>query len=363
MLRYKEIKNMLIDLLQDYGNDEKLPSRPHLCKLFDTTRTTLDKAIGELRDEGLIYSFNGSGTFKTSLTGNEKLEVKTQVLNWGIIVSDITCRIFYELVRGVQNRANAHDINIIVCSSDEDVKKQDEYVYRLIKSGVNGLIIVPVVSNPINESAKLYNQLLAANIPFVFCNRAVGGIAAPVIKSNDFYGGYIATKHLIEHGYRNIAYISRYKYSTSVERCQGYMAALTESNIPINRKLIYIEGEEADINVRSYNSMVKIFESGQPIDAVFCFNDDCASGVIRAIEDNDLKISDDIGIMSYDDTEMCEVHEPKITSVKHQSLAIGETAANVLWKMTQGIELNSFDIYLEQPEITVRGSCLGKKKL
>lgn len=53
MLRYKEIKRMLMDMVVKMYPGEKLPSRHELCKRLDTSRVTLDKAIAEMEKEGI----------------------------------------------------------------------------------------------------------------------------------------------------------------------------------------------------------------------------------------------------------------------------------------------------------------------
>jgi DNA-binding LacI/PurR family transcriptional regulator len=133
------------------------------------------------------------------------------------------------IVRGVENVARSHEINIILCNSDFDFDKEEEYIRRLFHSGVSGLIIVPIVSKDAGETYRLYSQLTEFKMPFVFCNRNVEGVNAPAVAvSNDYYGAYIATKHLLEKGYRHIAYIADKKSRTGVDRCQGYLTALLE---------------------------------------------------------------------------------------------------------------------------------------
>lgn len=148
------------------------------------------------------------------------------------------------------------------------------------------------------------------------------------MKSNDFYGGYIATKHLIEKGYRNIAYIAQMKYQTSTERCQGYISALLEQNIKINRRLIILStGDDS----RSTYEIAKGLIAEEPyIDAVFCFNDYVAHDVCRAIRDSGLRVSDDIGVIGYDNIASDTSITPQLTSVAYKSMEIGEAAANVL---------------------------------
>lgn len=97
-----------------------------------------------------------------------------------------------------------------------------------------------MVARNVLENIGLYRSLCRSQIPFVFCNRDVEGICAPIVKSNDYYGGYIATGHLLQRGYQHIAFIARQRYRTSIDRCQGYISALLQWNVPIDRQKILL---------------------------------------------------------------------------------------------------------------------------
>jgi DNA-binding LacI/PurR family transcriptional regulator len=148
------------------------------------------------------------------------------------------------------------------------------------------------------------------------------------------------------------------KYKTSMDRCQGYISALIENGINVNRKLI-IFGERNDTKPNGYYEMKKLLESDQKIDAVFCFNDNIAQGSSQAIREMGLEVSSDIGIIGYDNTDMCEIAEPRITSVAYRNVEIGEKAAELLWKMTNHQPMSNFEYYLFQPDIVIRESCMG----
>ena len=361
IIRYLEIKQMLKEKIETLPPDAKLDGRPNLCRELDTTRTTLDKAMAELVYEGLLYSVKGSGTYVAGVRNGVEVAVKEKLENWGIIVPNVMDRIYYSLVRGVENEAQKDDVNIILCNSDGKAGKQEQYIKRLIASGVTGFIIVPVIARGIQENDELYSQLLEAKIPFVFCNRSVEGISAPVVTSNDYYGAYIATRHLIARGYRHIAFVAREKYKTSIDRCQGYLSALIENGLEVERKLISIEEKEKG-EFYGYNTMKRLLEEQPQLDAVFCFNDRIAQGVCQAIKEAGRLVSDDIGIIGYDDTELCMEMEPKLSSVSYKSIEIGEKAARILRKMINQEPLSDFEFYLFQPNIVERDSCLGKKR-
>jgi DNA-binding LacI/PurR family transcriptional regulator len=360
MLRYKEIKKMLETEIAKMEIHERLPSRPELCKKLDTNRSTLDKAIKELAAEGWLCSKNGSGTYVAN--PNEDLSIHKG--NWGVIVRDVRKMFYAEMVRGVENFAQSKGINIILCNSDSDFTKQEQYIKRLIHSGVSGLIIGPsVVSPDSRENYRFYSQLTELKMPFVFCGRNVEGINAPMVASNDFYGGYIATKHLLEKGYRHIAYISQQRFRTSVDRCQGYLTALMENGIEINRKIIIMEDKShLPPSGFGYEAIKNILSSDQLVDAVLCINDKVAHGVYRAIAEVGRTVSDDIGVIGYDNTGLCENSIPTITSVTFKNLEIGTKAAEVLFKLINKEALSDCEYYLFQPDIVVRDSCLGLKK-
>lgn len=358
MLRYLEIKKILIDQIASMNPGDRLPSRSSLCNELLTTRTTLDRAIKELEKENLVSCQNGSGTYVVGMIEG----TSPQAENWCVIVPNVMDDIYPSLLRGIENVAQEKGANVIICNSDNDGEKQDRYIKRLLASGVAGFIIVPVITGTVEMSYKLYGTLLASNIPFVFCNRGVEGIKAPLVKSNDFYGGYIATKLLIERGYRKIAYIAKLNYRTSMDRCQGYISALLGSGIEIDRNLIILPryNEEANCFVNAK----RLMEENSSIDAIFCFNDDVARDIYRAVEDMGKKISQDIGIIGYDNTGFGAGLSTPLTSVSYKSMEIGEKAACVLANNIKGINPSSnFEYYLFQPSIVERESCKGKGQL
>lgn len=356
MLRYKEIKNMLITRIGKMNPGDRLPSRTALCLELETTRTTLDRAIKELESEGVLSCQNGSGTYVLGLIrGTAPL-----VDNWCVIVPNVMEDTYPSLIRGIENVGARVGANIILCNSDNDADKQERYIRRLLVSGVAGFIIVPVISGSIETSYRLYGTLLDANIPFVFCNRGVEGIKAPLVKSNDFYGGYIATKLLLSKGYKKIAYLAKTKYQTSTERCHGYIGALLEQELKIDRRMIVLPRENEDIDC--YLMAKRLILSGNCPDAFFAFNDYVAQDVCRAIRSCGKRVSDDIGVIGYDNIAAAASSVPPISSVAYRSVEIGEMAAGILSDAIRGKDPGSnFDSYLFQPIVVERESCLGPK--
>ena len=281
--------------------------------------------------------------------------------NWGVIVPSAEADVFPELIDGIKKTAKNYGINIISCDSQNSYEKQEFYIKRLLAIGASGFIIVPVVSKNAETSHQLYRTLLQSNIPFVFCNRNVEGIDVPTVKSTDFYGGYVATKHLLKQGYRRIAYIATQKYQTSIERCQGYLNALLEKNIKINRKYIYMPTSPS--NDCYFKKAVELLNQSNPPDAFFCFNDGIAEEIYKAVEFCNKKIGSDVGIMGYDNTNKAKALIPPLTSMAYQSEMIGKKAAEVLWKRIHEKKSSSdFEYYIFQTVLVERDSCKKQRR-
>jgi DNA-binding LacI/PurR family transcriptional regulator len=107
--------------------------------------------------------------------------------------------------------------------------------------------------------------------------------------------------------------------------------------------------------------MCSLLAGDDPPDAVFCFNDAVALEVCRAIGDRGKRVSDDVGVIGYDNTSAAAAANPPVTSVSYKSVEIGEKAALVLSDLVRGHPPNSnFEYYLFQPTIEERESCKGK---
>lgn len=355
MLRYLEIKLALMAMVEEMKPGDRLPARTVLAKRLDTTRTTLDKAISELQNEKILYSEKGSGTYVASMLP----DVVPQVENWGVMVPSMSESIYSEFIRGIELFTERNGINLVVCSSNNSAYIQEYNINQLMASIVKGFIIVPTICDSIEDTWRTYHSLIKSQIPFVFCNRQVEGIPVPTVASNDFYGGYIATKYLIEKGYRHIGFLSKKKRSTSLNRFQGYVSALAESGMTFSPKLVNMNTGGENV----YEACRQLLTCGEKVDAIFCFNDYIALDAYRCIRDMGLRISRDIGIIGYDAIEEGENLEPSLTSVSYRNREIGEKAAEILWGLlhTNGAS-EDLNFHLFQPDIIVRESCTGPEK-
>lgn len=354
--RYRHIKEQLVGQISSLKPHERLPSRTALSESFQVARTTIERAISELIGEGLLYSRDGSGTYVAdqAATGNDSPRNEpVRLKSWGLLIPDILHYIYPGIVRGVGDIASEHDVNLMICNTDNRYDKQSRHINQLLNSQVQGIIVIPAINGTVDLNP--FYQLQQSGIPFVFCHRMIEGIQAPRVISNNFFAGYLATKHLISRGYQKIGFLSRPVYSASSDRYQGYICALSEAGLPLNKGRVVFE-RGFDTDGEGYYSALNILQSKERPDGLFCFNDGIAKGAYDAASEMGLTIGEELGIVGCDNTNICDTLPIKLTSVQLQTYQMGAQAARLL--LEGAVQDN--ETHVLQPELIVRESSKGK---
>jgi len=351
---YNKVKLEIIEELKNMEPHTRLPSRTKLMEKFGVTRTTVERAISELIGEGYLYAKDGSGTYVQDWQtkggdGDRK--------NWGVIVPNIMYDTYPGILRGIEDIANHNNMSVVICNTDDDIEKQSSYISKLIYSGVNGLIIVPAIGR--EQDVQSFHLIREKKVPIVFCNRVVWGVPAQAVVSNNVYGGYLATKHLIKLGCRRIAYISVPLYAVSMERYQGYVSALLESGLEVNGDYVVFEDDFQDRD-KGYRSALQILNRRPRPDAIFCFSDAIAQGVYNAAQEQGLAIGKDIAIIGYNDTSAADTL--RLTTVQFKSYETGNWAARLLLKQLREPHVRHQRVVVLQPELIIRKSCGGSRE-
>ena len=204
----------------------------------------------------------------------------------GVIVSDISNRFFSDIVRNIEIAAEEKGYMAIFSSSDENAETLSDLTYNMLSKGVDGIIVVPC-----EGSDKTIEMLVEKKIPVVLLDRCIPSIRTDYVCLNNLQASYIATKHLLENGFKNIALVTYDLNLTNVSgRINGYKQAMTESGNKdnINTKFVSIKNL----------AMSSLSESGT--DAVIFATNSIAIQGLYYIQKNDIRIPDDMGLVCFD---------------------------------------------------------------
>ncbi len=313
------------------------------------SRALNDKSEIKQETKDLILKTAEEMGYRPNRVAQRMRAQKTGIL--GVVVANNANPFFSRVVKGIESAAADRGYNIILKDSDESPEKEEEAIKIMLSEQVDGLLISPVNSEKSNITK------ISEDLPLVSFARHFKGLEIDFVLIDDLKGGYLATNHLIENGYQEIALLNGPLNELSAqERLEGYKKAITESGGEPDPELIYDGVLTMD---QGYRAGKKILDSDRTPDAVHTFSDFVALGFMKAAEEASLRIPEDIGIVGFDDIPFCSYSRVPLSTVHVPIKEIGEEAVNILLDRIQnqskeeGLETNQVRL---EPELIVRGS-------
>lgn len=253
----------------------------------------------------------------------------------GVIVPSIKYHLYAMAISGMESVLQKHDLQIIICQSNESYVRERILVKELMDMGVAGLIV------SLAGETKEFDHFLGlkqAKVPLVFFNRLCDEIDSDKVIIDNFKAAYDATRHLVEVGCRNIAYIGGPNIlQISNTRLLGYKKALVDENIPVREKFIEYSDFSREGNL---NAARKLLYSPEYPDGVLAFSDQVAIGVMMAAKERGLKVPEEIAIIGFNNEPVDELLEPSMTSIDQPSYEMGVESAQLIVDRIENFERN-----------------------
>jgi DNA-binding LacI/PurR family transcriptional regulator len=243
----------------------------------------------------------------------------------GVLVTDIENPFFTTVVRAVEDVAQTNGYSVILCNSDEDLKKEREYVQVLCAEQVAGAIVVPAT-----DRSSSYRQFVEEEIPFVTVDRRLETESADAILVDNLAGSYEAVMHLVKNGFRRIGLISGPPTTmTGRLRRDGYRKALTEAGISLDETLERVGTFKLDSGAKMTAELLDFLPSA---DALFIANNQMAMGALQTLSRRGVKVPEEIGIVCFDDMPWASFWNIALTTVQQPVYELGSTAASRLFE-------------------------------
>lgn len=120
----------------------------------------------------------------------------------GLLIEDLGNPFYAVLARAVELVARRHGHALVITSSGEHPAHERELLTDLLRRGMDGLLVVPA-----GHDHRYLDAALRPGVPLVFLDRPPGGIEADTVVLDNVAGARTATRHLLAHGHRRIAYV------------------------------------------------------------------------------------------------------------------------------------------------------------
>jgi len=265
---------------------------------------------------------------------------KTQTI--GLIVADISNKFYAKIARQIEIIASQNNYNLIISSSDEDPEKEVALINMLRDRNIDGLIISTTQKN-----AAIFSQMKKEKYPFVLIDRNMPKASFNFVGCDNYQGAYDATKHILDNGFKKIGLlkISPVHLSSIKERELGYRAAFKDRGLRMNGKYVRtIDFNDIRDSVR--DALRELLQPPLAIDAVFSLNNNITVACMECFNEMNLRIPQDIALLSFDDIELYRFSYPTITAVAQPVAEIGEVAVNLLLDEINGISVEKKQVIL-----------------
>ncbi len=264
----------------------------------------------------------------------------------GLLLPDIYGEFFSEIIRGVDVAARARGLHLLVSGSHGDLNEAVAAV-RAMSGRVDGLLVM----SPFVESEDLA-AVLPLNLPLVTIASRIGATRHSSITVDNYEGGRLAVRHLVDIGCRQIAHISGpWQNYEAQERKRGFEIALSELR-PGEAPRIH----EADFTEESgYAAMRAFLNSGQVPDGIFAANDMMAVGALLALKEAGVKVPEDVAMVGFDDIPIVRFTSPPLSTLRVGVYEMGRQGLEMLVADFDDTAGDTRSIVIS-PELVVRES-------
>lgn len=241
----------------------------------------------------------------------------------GVVVPDIANPFFGDLARSVEDHMFEAGYSAIICNSDGDEDKEARYLEVLLSKQVDGLLLVAA-----SQSSDRLTHLTGRGRPTIVVDREIDDLPVSHVLVANRQGGYLAGRHLLELGHRDIGVIAGPgSLGTSARRLEGFRDALEDASVPLPPARI----ARGDFRAASGRAAVEAWlRDDQLPSAVFAENDLMAVGALSAAHAAGLDVPRDLSVVGFDGIAFGADVTPPLTTVSQSADDMAAAAVELL---------------------------------
>ena len=249
----------------------------------------------------------------------------------GVVVPNLVTHYYAAVLDGIEDEARESGYSVICANTHEDSEREVQAIDNFISLHVEGIIACLAQST---TDYKHFEEISQMSIPLVFFGRTCLSDKFSCVMANGDVAAQEATQHLIDTGSRRIAFIGGPNHLDMVRRRKhGYLEALRENRIPIERELVVCEKIDYDWALEATKRLLDM--ENRP-DAILAFNDIITFAAFSAIKDKGLRIPEDVALIGFTDDVHAQYVTPRMSAIEDQSHEMGMEACRLLLKNISG---------------------------
>jgi LacI family transcriptional regulator len=245
----------------------------------------------------------------------------------GVIVPSVQAHFFASIIHSIEEGLKGSGYRIILYQSNESVENEIKGVKTLLEAQVDG--IMASMSLETNEVSH-FQEIISQNKPLILFDRISPKLKVPTVTLNDFRAGFLATQHLIDQGYKRIAFVTTiHQIQIFNDRLEGYREAMKVNDLPVNEEQLIFGG--LSIKDGRYGAGRLLRGDNMP-DAIIAGDDFTALGVIKKLKEVKL-VPPKIGVIGFANEAFSAYITPSLSTVDQHPNQMGQDCAELFLQM------------------------------
>ena len=344
MPKYLELVNWIKEQIETEKllPGQKMYSENELSDMFGLSRQTVRHAISVLEQDNILRRVRGSGTY----INEEPVEKHRNRI--ALIMTYLDGYIFPRTIQSVENILFKAGYTVQIAFTNNLIDRERMILEDILeKDEVAGVIVEATKSALPNPNLHFYKKLMERRIPVLFINCFYEALKSPHVSMNDKQAGKIATNYLIQKGHKKITGIFKLDDGQGHLRYAGFGEAINEAGLTYDEsKILWVDTEDTrDL----FKVKDKIRERLNGNTALVCYNDEVAFNLIKVLKEMEIRVPEDLSVISIDDSELAVLGDVKLTSVPYPMEKLGIKAANNLLELIHNSRFDAnyeFDVHV-----------------
>jgi LacI family transcriptional regulator len=266
----------------------------------------------------------------------------------GLIVPDLADPFFATYANAVHETAWEAGFMTLMAASGHRKEVERREMEFMLERRVAGLLVAPISSD--NDHFKTTDS---NDMPIVSFDRPMDGVDVDVFVVDNRVAAAAATRHLVEHGHRNVLCIADDEnIHTKAERVAGYSDAMRRANLPVRTCFV------GPISGTLPHQLEFALHSRPPVTAMFATSNVIALEILRELQKRSIPIPDKMALIAFDDFDAATLVRPSITVVRQPVAELGRSSTSrLLARINEEIRLKEGSRFVQPTELVIRESC------
>ena len=252
---------------------------------------------------------------------------------------------YAELLEAIQRECLHKRLEVLPCITNGDARREVQYLQQMADGRVDGVIIC-AHSDATPGYIRQFSKA-PFNLRIVTTNPHQPNVAS--VHVDERRAGQLVADHLLQQDRRRMCYFSG---SICAERAESFLQTIREARL---EPLICVGSRYTCTYGDCQTLAAKMLSEQSDVDAVFCHNDEAAMAMLGAAIDCGRRVPEDLAIIGYDNSRICQYPRPSLSSIDTNVKAIARIAVHKLNSSINNEDFDELHTTLE-PTLIVRAS-------